>query len=326
MSFYLLGAALCLSVVFLVTAGSSVFCQVLLSASARLYRSGPARRAADLLFAIRVLPVVLPGVAALGFALPAFLKLEPHSTGEAVGLKLVVLSVAGTAVVITMFFHGARLLLNTARVRKQWRASAQPWQVAGCELPVYCVEGAGALLSVTGMVRPAVFVARTVTQILSPEELRAALAHEMAHVRSFDNLKQFLLKLTPQWSKTQAHDAAWSIATEVAADEEALDSGASILDLSSALIKIARLNSMNGDGASMLASHFAPNGPGSCVQLRVAYLERRLADAAQRRDDAPRRRHRGATVSCIILAALAYAGCLQVFLPWIHEALEMIVR
>jgi Zn-dependent protease with chaperone function len=325
MSFYLLGAALCLSVVFLVTAGSSVFCHVLLSVSARLYRSGPARRAADLLFAIRVLPVVLPGVAALGFALPAFLKLEPHSTGEAVGLKLVILALAGTAIVTATFFHGARLLLHTARVRKQWRASARPWQVAGCELPVYCVEGAGALLSVTGIVRPAVFVARTVTQILSPEELRAALAHEMAHVRSFDNLKQFLLKLTPQWSKAQGHDAAWAMATEVAADEEALDSGASVLDLSSALIKIGRLDSLNGAAASMLASHFAPNGPGSCVQLRVAYLERRLADAP-RRDDAPRRRHHGATVSCIILAALAYAACLQVFLPWIHEALEMIVR
>src|SRR5260370_14422954 len=38
--------------------------------------------------------------------------------------------------------------------------------------------------------------AREVVQLLSAEELSAAIAHERAHVRSFDNLKQMLLKIT----------------------------------------------------------------------------------------------------------------------------------
>jgi Zn-dependent protease with chaperone function len=322
MSFYLLGAALCLSVLFLITAGTSILCHLLLQAGVRLYHSWPARRAASLLFTIRVLPLALPAVAALGFALPAFLKLEPHSTGEAVGLKLVVLALAGTTVVAAKFFRGVRLLRNTARVRKQWLASARPCHIAGCDLPVFCVDGDSALLSVTGMVRPAVFVSREVTQILSPEELRAALAHERAHVRSFDNLKQFLLKLTPQWLSQP--NADWIVASEVAADEDALDNGASVLHLSSALVKIGRLNGWKSAGPAMVASRFVPDGFGSCMQSRVANLERRLAEAPRRKNSP--RCHRRAIVFCIILAALAYAGCLQLFLPAIHEALEMIVR
>jgi hypothetical protein len=322
MNFYVLGAAVCLSVLFLITAGTSILCRLVLQAGARLHHSLPARRAASLLFTIRVLPLALPAVAAFGLALPAFLKLEPHSTGEAMGLKLVVLALAGTTIVAAKFFRGVRLLRNTARVRKQWLASARPWDVAGCDLPVYCVDGDSALLSVTGMVRPAVFVSRVVTQILSPEELTAALAHERAHVRSFDNLKQFLLKLTPQWLSQP--NAGWTVVSEVAADEEALDHGASVLDLSSALVKIGRLNGWKSAGPAMVTSRFVPDGFGSCVQLRVAHLERRLADAPRRKN--PPRRHRRAIIVCIILAALAYAGCLQLFLPAIHEALEMIVR
>jgi Zn-dependent protease with chaperone function len=190
------------------------------------------------------------------------------------------------------------------------------------------VDGLPVLLSVTGVMRPKIFLANAITQVLSPEELSAALAHEMAHVRSLDNLKQLFLKMTrpPAWFDRLLAgnaDANWAVTAEVAADEDALDEGASVLDLSSALVKIGRLQGW-AKGPRMIASHFIPEGLGSSVQMRVAHLEQRLAEVPRKKN-----RHsdlRFAMVSGIVVAALVYAGCFNVVLPWVHEALEMIVR
>jgi Zn-dependent protease with chaperone function len=333
MNFFLLAAALCLSVWFLVFVGASVaseaasrLCRSWLNSSTT--RSWSPRSKAGFLFTVRSLPVLLSGVIALGMALPSFLKFEPRSTSEPLGPKLMVLAIAGAGVLLAMAVRGVRLLRATARIQKQWRQRAREIRVEGCNVPVYAMEGSPALLSVTGVVRPKVFVASAVTQALSPEELSAALAHEMAHVRSLDNLKQFFLKTTrpPAWlDRFQAGnaDAGWAVTSEVAADEDALDAGASVLALSSALVKIGRLQG-SASGPRMIASHFIPEGLHSCLQMRVAHLERRLAEG-------PRKKNRRsgplyATLSCIVVAALVYAGCISIVLPWIHETLEMIVR
>jgi Zn-dependent protease with chaperone function len=337
MTFYLLAAALCLSVWFLVLLGASVacqaasrLCQTWLDSSPRSWsqRSWSQRSRAGFLFAVRFLPFLLSAVVALGIALPSFLKFEPRSTVEAIGPKLTTLALAGAMVLLAMALRAVRLLHATARIQKQWLRSAREVRVEDCKVPVYTSDASPALLSVTGMVRPKVFVANAVTQILSAEELSAALAHEMAHVRSLDNLKQLFLKTTrpPAWLDrflAPNADADWATTSEVAADEDALDSGVSALDLSSALVKIGRLQGP-ASGPQMIASHFIPEGLDSCMQLRVAHLERRLTEG-------PRKKNRRssplyATVSCIVVAALVYAGCMGIVLPWVHEMLEMIVR
>jgi hypothetical protein len=330
MTFYLLAAALCLSVWVVLLLGTSVVSQV----TYRLWLGSPtlhsrsARSRAGFLFAVRFLPVFLSGVVVLGFALPSFIKFEPHSTGEAVGPKLLALAVAGALVLLVMAVRGVRLLYATAKIQKQWGQAAKELPVEGCKLPVYTVDGLPTLLSVTGVVRPKIFVADAVTQVLSPEELSAALAHEKAHVRSLDNLKRFFLKMTrpPAWLDQLLGgeaDAGWVVTSEVAADEDALDEGASVLDLSSALVKISRLQKWGG-GPRIIASHFIPEGLDSSVQMRVANLEQRLAETPHKRNR--RAPLRFAMVSGIVLAALVYAGCFNVVLPWVHEALEMIVR
>ena len=338
MTFYLLAAALCLSVWFLVLLGASVACQ----AASRLCRpwldsstprswsqqSWSQRSRAGFFFAVRFLPVLLSAVVALGIALPSFLKLEPRSTAEAIGPKLTTLALAGAMVLLAMALRAVRLLHATARIQKQWLRSAREVRVEDCKVPVYTSDASPALLSVTGMVRPKVFVANAVTQILSAEELSAALAHEMAHVRSLDNLKQLFLKTTrpPAWLDrflAGNADAGWAMTSEVAADEDALDTGVSVLDLSSALVKIGRLQG-SATGLPIIASHFIPEGLDSCMQLRVAHLERRLMEGTRKKNQ--RSRLLVATVSCIVVAALVYAGCISIVLPWVHEMLEMIVR
>src|SRR5262249_45927772 len=134
-------------------------------------------------------------------------------------------------------------LWATARVQKRWQADSRTQlQIAGVDARVYCVENESPLVAVTGIFRPKIFVSRQGLNVLSPEELRAAIAHEMHHVRRFDNLKQLVLNVVgPLERLGGAQSFSWTLASEVAADAGALDRGASALDLASALVKVAAL-------------------------------------------------------------------------------------
>src|SRR5262249_25343739 len=327
MMYYWLAGALCLAVLFLVIAMASVFCLAGLRIVRPLLRSLTPKVAASLLFTIRVLPVFLAGLVAFGFVLPAFFKFEPRSTSEVMGPKLLALALAGTVAVLAMVWRGLRLLPTTAPTPKEWQMRSQELRIEGCSVPVHRVDGEGALLAVTGLLRPRVFVGRNVTELLSQEELSAALAHELAHVRSFDNLRQFLLRMTrpPAWlDKLFGNDAAWVAASEVAADEEALQGGASALDLSSALVKIARLTRWADPNLAWGACQFVPEGLTSGVEMRVAHLAQWLEHTPRRKP--PPHRQRSSLLLAIAMAAVTYAVCLNTALPWIHEGLELIVR
>src|SRR5205807_4824700 len=100
----------------------------------------------------------------------------------------------------------------------------------------------------------------------------------IAHVSSLDNLKQFLLRITrlPRWT-----DAAWTNASEIAADESALARGASVLDLSSALVKVGRLSHGCPLREPVVASHLLPVTTGSSLEMRVTHLQRLLEGRSQ---------------------------------------------
>ena len=100
--FYLLSISLCCAVWFMVFASASVLCVW----TGRLARSATSSLApatvANLLFAIRILPVSLASLATFGFVLPALLKFEPRSTSEPVGWPLLGLAVLGAVALIVM--------------------------------------------------------------------------------------------------------------------------------------------------------------------------------------------------------------------------------
>ena len=82
-------------------------------------------------------------------------------------------------------------------------------------------------------------------EILTPEEISAALAHENGHLAARDNLKRGLLQACRDAlliiPSGRLLDKAWSEASEEAADENAARQGNNVaLDLASALVKIAR--------------------------------------------------------------------------------------
>jgi hypothetical protein len=186
-------------------------------------------------------------------------------------------------------------------------------------------------LAVTGIFKPRVYVSRAVADALTEEELSAALSHELAHVRSFDNLKQVLMKIMapPDWIRgLQSTGEAWARASEVAADERALAQGASALELSSALIKVGRLsragNTGNNMSGSLAASHLVPCGCSSATLTRAAHLRDLLENGTVMPpvQDSSRRK----VVTAVALIVAAYIGCLATLLPAVHEALEFLVR
>jgi hypothetical protein len=322
--FYMLGVAICLAVLFLLIAGTLLFLVPACRLVSKSANSASPDRVARWFFTVRMAPLLVSCVVTFGFVLPAFFKFEPRSTGETMGLRLSGLAACGLVVVIAMAVRSVCIALATARTQAQWRRSSRKLYIEGFRFPLYCVDSPNALLAVTGIFRPKIFVTRKVVEALSPGELSAALAHEWAHVRAFDNLKQTLLKITrpPLWLA----DIAWTNASEIAADEAALATGASVLDLSSALVKVGRLGCQSGVAPGVAASHLLPASPGSAVEMRVKHLETILdgKGGVPVLHQGGRRTYRFLVPG--LLGIAVYAACFYLVLPWVHEAMELLVR
>jgi len=326
--FYLLSISLCCAVFFIVVAGSFALCAWV---SRLLQREAPtlvSTTAANLLFTIRILPVFLASLATLGFVLPALLEFEPRSTAELVGWPLLALAILGCAVVTVMLVRVATILGATWLVAAKWRRHSTKLRLENIDVPVYCLDDAGSVLAVLGFLRPKIFLAKQIVDTLTPAELMAAVEHERAHVASFDNMKQLLLKVTRLPRRLRffgSADSAWTNASEIAADEAALASGISVLDLSSALIKVAGLSTHAVVGKAVAASHLVPIESGSCLHARVDHLQKILA-GYKNAPDTPPQNSIGKMVIPLSIIALGYAACLNAVLPWVHEALEALVR
>jgi Zn-dependent protease with chaperone function len=322
---------LCITVclaIFLITA---LIGALVTELAARLFRFQRLQEALigfpELLFVLRISPLALGLVCSLGFALPSFLVLEPRQTTEKPELTLLIL--AGLAAALLSIFVGrcARSLLTTRRIVQGWQRTAQILSIPGVAAPIYGVESPRTLIAVTGLVRPRVFIGRDVLARLSQDELRAAVAHEAAHVRSFDNVKQLILRVTrvPGFCFRQLAllDRAWSRAAEFAADERALRSGASALDLGAALVKVARLPENSSLTASLAASYLIPPDCRSAVGFRVHHLQRLL----QGSKTTPRSPVL-TTLSATLLPAMSalYLAILHPALPLAHRVIEWLVR
>jgi len=322
--FYDLATALCLAVMLLVLVSASLLCAPLVRLAPKAFRSAIPRRKADLLFSVRLLPLALACVVTFGLALPSFLEFEPSSTREGMSLRLMTLAIFGALLLAGMLARGVSILRATREAHRGWSERSERMDVPALRVPVYRVENGASLLAVTGIFRPRIFVAREITEVLSPDELRAALAHEIAHVSSCDNLKQLLLKITraPRWLKAlYSADAEWTRVSEIAADHGALADGATVLDLSSALIKVGRLNRPS-TGREAVASHLAPCECSGALETRITCLSEMLEGTGV----APARAKRSSVLWPFVIALALYLACIHAVLPAVHEALEFLVR
>lgn len=326
--FYAFAVVLCLAVLFIVIAVSSVVCSLGLRAGQKFLTLLAPRARARALFLIRALPLFLAVLITLGFTLPAFLRYEPRSSNEMLGPRLLGLAALGGLVIACIVVRAVRVLRATKRAQKQWRALSTQLRLQDVPVPVYCTRGDSPLLAVTGMIRPQIFVAQSVVERLSSGELFASIAHELAHVHALDNLKQLFLKTTapPAWLRLfPTSDGLWINASEMAADEGAIATGASALDLSSALVKVGGLSRHVSSGRMLAASHLLPVAAQSCIAMRVNHLRELLDHEPPSRTNTALSKERWQRFALLLLI-LGYAATVNAVLPWMHEVLELLVR
>jgi hypothetical protein len=330
MTYWMLATGVCLSVFFIALLCGFAALSAGQNMVERCLRSSSARTAANLLFALKISPLVFALIASLGLALPAFFEFEPRVTNEGVGTRLWVLSLLGLSVLGAMIIRGVRIFRATGALERSWtrNSSRHEVMIAGRRLTVFSVGEESSLLAVAGLLRPRIFVSSQVTSVLSREELSAALQHEVAHIGFLDNFKQWLLKIAtpPRWLDASGSGAlAWANASEAAADEAALRNGVSALDLAGALVKVARLRSDPAIAGASAVSHLIPALPDYCLQARVSRLQAALEDPAGNHGD-PSRAVQIRIALLIASPVAVYAACATVLLPLIHDALEFLVR
>jgi len=222
----------------------------------RILRPQSARSAADLLFALRILPLALSSVVTFVFTLPSFLLLEPRSTNEAIGtaplalgfccLILLAAGIARAAIAqrkashaLVEWLHGS--ILMESQIRE-----------SGNAVPIFRTGNDAPTLTVAGLCAPKVLVSEAAVATLNPPELRTALRHEIAHALRYDNLKKLVFRFSAFPAMADL-EHAWSEETEMAADDAAVSSFHDALDLAAALIKVSRLGPMESSSELTMA-------------------------------------------------------------------------
>lgn len=215
----------------------------LLQSCAKLW---PAKTQAHILFALRVFPGLTAVVFVLALLLPAYLAHEPRQKAEEVSFKLGVLALISAIGLLLAIWRGLAAWIVTRNLVNNWLSKSSPVNLPQTSVPAYRLNHPFPVIAVVGVFKPKLFIADSLFDSLTAEELSAAIEHECGHISHRDNLKRALLRICRdvlaivpcgRWL-----DREWASAAEAAADEFAARKGGGVaLDLASALVKIARM-------------------------------------------------------------------------------------
>jgi len=286
---------------------------------ARYAQRRPVGRVADLLFAWRMLPVLFAAVVTLLFTVPSFLLLEPRAIREPLGLIPVITGLAGILLALYGAAHALRALFLASRAIAQWTAGAQPMNTPS-SVPVLRVSAAAPAMTAAGIARSRVLLSNAAESVMSSGEFRAALNHELAHVRRRDNLKKLMLQFVA-FPGMRNLESSWLQASEMAADDAAVASLREALDLAAALIKASRLSPVAApvELTASLVRH--PAG------MMSARIERLIAWTDDRRPTPPKLSRQSLYAPAASLAVFAvFVAHYGQMLARIHQATEWLVR
>jgi len=197
----------------------------------------------------RLLPSMLAAVFAGGVFVPSFLAHEPNTGPETVGWVLFAVAGATLAVCLAAIGRGVAAMLRARTIVQGWMGSASPLALeglSGTTVKAFAIDDRFPVVALVGVWRPRLFIARQVLQVLTPGELRVAVAHELAHRAARDNGKRLLLCWSPDvlaWATAGRRlEQHWAAEAECAADARAAgDSRVRRVDLAGALVKVSRL-------------------------------------------------------------------------------------
>ena len=311
MRFWLLASVSTLSAYALVALVGALAASVARRVRAAAVDRAAAPLRAQLLFAIRILPVVAAASAAFAIALPVFLWFEDRGTHEPVNRTLSVLAAAGACLALRGAWRAASAWRTTAAVVGAWQRRGRRLEGLTPRLPAYAVDDAFPTVAVAGILRPRLFIAERVLREFPAQEIAAMVAHECAHVSARDNVKRLLMRACPDVFGTPAVEREWAAAAEEAADARAAALHPSArLDLAQALIRVARLAAPT---APQLASAFYLGGS---IDTRVRRLVEPAPAAA-----GPRWLRLALPAACVLAIVAVIVAA-----PSVHAMMEQAVR
>jgi Zn-dependent protease with chaperone function len=231
----------------------------------RLSRVSSAQRHANLLFWARVFPLLASAFVMLVLVVPSFVLREPRSINEDIFVPLV-LGIACLLLFALGAFRVAGAQMRASRVIADWLKDANALD-AGIIAPTFRSHCGTPPLTLVGVYSPRVLVSEATVALLNRDELRVAVAHEIAHMRSHDNFKKLVFHCSP-FPGMSGLENAWQDAAELSADDGAVTSISEALDLATALIKLSRLIPVPNNPAFTMALV----GGSSSVRGRVERL------------------------------------------------------
>lgn len=198
------------------------------------------RRMADLLFALRVIPVIASAAITFAFVVPSFQLLEPRSAEEGMGGAMPI--GLGLCALLLIAYGCLRVIaaqVTTARMVASWLERVRPMDAITPTLS-FKSQHESPPLTLVGIRRPKVLVSELAVALLTGGELRIALKHELAHMQSHDNFKKLVFRFCP-FPGMASLESAWSQTAELAADDAAISTLDEAIDLAAALVKLSRL-------------------------------------------------------------------------------------
>jgi hypothetical protein len=203
--------------------------------------TGPDRKRARVLLAVRFLPFVSAALLSLGVFLPAHIDLEPPGADERFGMVVLALAAMGGFVLLYSAWNIARTAFASMRLAALARTSGRTTGIGRMELP-----GFGGIV-LAGVWRPRVIVGSRARGVLTKAELDMAIRHELAHHAAQDNLIRVLMFAVPDLlGPTGAGRRVrrlWEEQAECMADARAAGGDpVRAATLASALLKVARVS------------------------------------------------------------------------------------
>ena len=323
------GIAVSCSVFFLVYAVLSLaLCWMWRGISTSSYmRKLPARHCADLLFALRLFPFAAAIVVTAAFTVPSFLLLEPRTIEEPLSGLPLALGLCGIGLAVFGAANAVAALIRASRIITQWMSRAKAIQ-SPLPVPVLRIARFAPALTAAGILRPRVLLSDAAQSVLSENELRTALQHEVAHVRRRDNLKKLLLRFVA-FPRMKGLETAWLESTEMAADHAAVSSLSEALDLAATLIKLSKINSSGERRAEDISGELMTafvHGSAALIGARVERLIHWREEHSNPREKSSRWSGAEAALAMAITMTVTVAITYSHLLAQVHTATEWLIR
>lgn len=301
---------------------NATMCALATLLSIAIAKRSSSRHTPALWLALRLAPAWSAIIFAVAFFVPSYWKFEPREAVEGSDLSLAIFAAVGSIVIAAALVRGFAAWIGARRRVGEWMRHARPIAVAANPMPAFVVEADQPMIALVGVFRPRLLLTRGLLDNLTPAELEAAVAHEIEHRRSFDNLKRLLMRAAPDFlayvGGARLMEQRWAAAAEHAADRIG---GADPVDarcaLASALVKVARLTPAAIPQAEPISTLIA----GGDIAARV---QRLLSDDPL--NAAATSTRRALTIVTAAVSAVTVALAYGPLLRFVHEITEVLVR